>query len=80
MVQRMGRVIRKKQDKRYARFVYTYVRDTVEDPAQGAHESFLDDMFDAAEEVRSFVILGDVAAVRAYLKPKRRRYQQPAPN
>ena len=80
MVQRMGRVIRKKQDKRYARFVYTYVRDTVEDPAQGAHESFLDDMFDAAEEVRSFVIPGDVSAVRAYLKPKRRRSQQPAPN
>jgi RNA polymerase primary sigma factor len=72
MVQRMGRVIRKKPDRRYARFVYLYVKGTVEDPAQGAHESFLDDMFEAADEVQSFSVPGDVGALRTYLKPKRR--------
>jgi len=72
MVQRMGRVIRKKPDRRYARFVYTYIRGTVEDPAEGAHESFLDDMFEAAEEMATFSVPGDVGAIRAFLRPKRR--------
>jgi superfamily II DNA or RNA helicase len=78
MVQRMGRVIRRKQDRRYARFVYLFINDTVEDPAEGAHESFLEDMFDAADEMETFSIPGDVGAVRRFLKPKRRTRQAPA--
>ena len=40
MVQRMGRVLRKKADGRRARFVVVFVEDTVEDPSSGAHEDF----------------------------------------
>ncbi len=40
MVQRMGRVVRKKKDGRLARLVVMYVMDTSEDP-EVAHEDFL---------------------------------------
>ena len=40
MVQRMGRVVRKKQDGRLARLVIMYVMDSSEDP-EVAHEDFL---------------------------------------
>ena len=45
MIQRMGRVLRKKADGRLARFVIFYVQGTSEDPAQGAHEDFLGEIF-----------------------------------
>ena len=51
MIQRMGRVIRRKHDGRFARFVIAYVEDTSEDPANGAHGTFLDDITDVASEV-----------------------------
>ncbi len=54
MIQRMGRVLRKKPDQRLARFVVLYAESTVEDPAQGAHESFLEEVTDVADEVCSF--------------------------
>jgi superfamily II DNA or RNA helicase len=54
MIQRMGRVLRKKSDGRRARFVVLFVEDTIEDPAHGAHESFLDEITDVADEVRRF--------------------------
>jgi hypothetical protein len=44
MVQRMGRIVRRKTDGRRARFVVAFIRDTIEDPAFGAHESFLDEV------------------------------------
>lgn len=56
MVQRMGRVLRRKDDGRIARFIVMYVEGTTEDPASGAHESFIGEITDptVAEEVRVF--------------------------
>ncbi|WP_281241933.1 DEAD/DEAH box helicase [Geodermatophilus siccatus] len=54
MIQRMGRVIRPKADHRPATFVVMYVRGTAEDPALGAHEDFLDQLTDVAEETVFF--------------------------
>ncbi|WP_181063655.1 DEAD/DEAH box helicase family protein [Nocardia nova] len=50
MIQRMGRVIRPKSDGRTAVFVVMYVRGTSEDPAKGAHETFLSELQEIAEE------------------------------
>lgn len=52
MVQRMGRVLRKKTTGRDAHFVIMYARGTVEDPAKGAHGSFLEEILPLAKEVR----------------------------
>jgi superfamily II DNA or RNA helicase len=54
MVQRMGRVLRRKADGRHARFVVVFVEDTVEDPSSGAHETFLEEVVNVAERVSSF--------------------------
>lgn len=67
MIQRMGRVIRLKVDRRPARIILLYVKGTSEDPARGGHESFLEDVvsfaasqtfFDAAdaEQVADWVL------------------------
>ncbi|MBA3606049.1 MAG: DEAD/DEAH box helicase [Acidimicrobiia bacterium] len=52
MIQRMGRVLRRKPDGRVARFVIVYASETVEDPACGAHEGFLDEVTPVADFVR----------------------------
>ena len=54
MIQRMGRVLRRKPDGRFARFVIAYVIGTSEDPANGAHEAFLDTITDVADDVVNF--------------------------
>jgi RNA polymerase primary sigma factor len=54
MIQRMGRVLRKKPDNRQARLAVLYVESTIEDPAQGAHETFLQEITAVADEVSSF--------------------------
>jgi superfamily II DNA or RNA helicase len=54
MIQRMGRVIRPKRDDRPATFIVMYVRGTSEDPAEGAHADFLDQLVDVAEETVDF--------------------------
>ena len=54
MIQRMGRVLRRKPDGRRARFVIVYVEGTIEDPARGAHEGFLDEVTGVADAVRRF--------------------------
>ena len=56
MVQRMGRVLRRKTDGRLARFIVLYVEDTTEDPGKGAHESFIGEIADpaVAEDIRTF--------------------------
>jgi RNA polymerase primary sigma factor len=51
MVQRLGRVLRPKNDGRTARLVIVFAKDTLEDPANGAHESFLDEILPVAEIV-----------------------------
>ncbi len=53
MIQRMGRVLRRKPDGRSARFVVVYGAFTVEDPAFGAHEGFLDEITLVADAVRT---------------------------
>jgi RNA polymerase primary sigma factor len=42
MIQRMGRVIRKKNDGRPAKFIIMYIKGTSEDPECGAQETFID--------------------------------------
>lgn len=54
MIQRMGRVLRRKPDGRMARIVILFVEDTFEDPARGAHETFTASLEQAAREVRVF--------------------------
>ncbi len=54
MIQRMGRVLRRKADGRRARFVIVSVEGTVEDPATGAHDGFLGEVTTVADEVRTF--------------------------
>ncbi len=48
MVQRLGRVLRVKASGRAARLVIVHAADTMEDPAGGAHEDFLDDVMAVA--------------------------------
>lgn len=54
MVQRMGRVLRRKSDGRLARLAVLFVEGTVEDPAAGAHEGFLGEVTQVADAVRRF--------------------------
>ena len=51
MIQRMGRVLRRKSDGRSAHFIIVYATATVEDPALGAHEGFLDEIAPVAAAV-----------------------------
>jgi len=54
MIQRMGRVLRRKPDGRPARFAVVFVEGTTEDPAQGAHGAFLDEIIGVADGVATF--------------------------
>lgn len=70
MVQRMGRVLRRKLDGRPARFAVVFVEATVEDPAWGAHEAFLHEVTGVADDVRRFgaeLAAADPASVCDYL-------------
>jgi len=51
MIQRMGRIIRPKADGRDASFLHFFVEGTSEDPATGAHGTFLEQLTDIAAEV-----------------------------
>lgn len=54
MIQRMGRVIRRKSDGGAARFVILYVRGTIEDPQFDRHSGFLDMMMPHAMRHEDF--------------------------
>ncbi len=54
MIQRMGRVLRRKPDGRAARFAVLFVKGTVEDPRSGAHEAFLGEVTEVADSVTYF--------------------------
>lgn len=54
MIQRMGRVLRKKSDGRQARFGVLFVEGTVEDPRLGAHGAFLDEIVGVSDRVSCF--------------------------
>ena len=54
MIQRMGRVLRRKADGREARFAVVYVRGTAEEPESGAHKAFLEEITSVALAHKSF--------------------------
>lgn len=54
MIQRMGRIVRKKADGRPGRLAVLYVEGTSEDPTDGAHEDFVDFVTGAADKVAVF--------------------------
>ncbi|WP_170863301.1 DEAD/DEAH box helicase [Micromonospora sediminimaris] len=54
MIQRMGRVIRPKKDRRPAAFIVLYVRGTGEDPDNGAHEDFREQLIEVAQDIVDF--------------------------
>lgn len=56
MIQRMGRVLRKKKDNRLARIAIFYIKGTSEDPERGAHGTYIDLIRDPADEVKLFDI------------------------
>jgi superfamily II DNA or RNA helicase len=56
MVQRLGRIIRRKDDGRAVNFVILFAEDTVEDPSSGVHEGFFD-------------LVGEVASNQVVLDP-----------
>jgi superfamily II DNA or RNA helicase len=67
MVQRMGRLLRVKEDRRLARFAVLYVEGTVEDPAVGAHEGFLEQITAIAVAQRRFDASDPARAVNDFL-------------
>ncbi|HEX9226172.1 MAG TPA: sigma-70 family RNA polymerase sigma factor [Arthrobacter sp.] len=66
LVQRLGRVIRKKADGRAGRFVVLYSRNTVEDPAVRGDE-YLGAVVPFARRQGTFRIETDVAAIEEFL-------------
>lgn len=75
MVQRLGRVIRKKADRRRARLAVLVVKGTTEDPESGAHEDFIGEVlevlgrenwrcFEASEHAAYVPWLNDLGAGR----------------
>ena len=67
MIQRLGRVIRKKADGRLGRIAILYVEGTSEDPQQGAHEDFVQFVLEAADDVQVFDTTRSREDVVAYL-------------
>jgi RNA polymerase primary sigma factor len=68
MIQRMGRVLRRKADDRRARFVIVYVRGSSDDPDDVSYEGQHDELLDAADEEEWFN-LRDADRLAAYLAP-----------
>lgn len=54
MIQRMGRVLRRKPDDRLARFAVIYLQDSTEDPHLGGHEAFLAEVMGFADDLDIF--------------------------
>lgn len=71
MIQRMGRVMRRKNDARDARFIILFVKDTEEDPRRGAQELFVEELLDVARESNIFG-LDQTSELRQFLDPDRR--------
>jgi superfamily II DNA or RNA helicase len=69
MIQRMGRILRPKADGRAARFAITYVRDTGEDPANGAHDAFFSEVIEVADQTVNFSASEDFDGLADFLNP-----------
>ena len=51
MIQRIGRVLRKKTDNRIAKIIRIYTIGTSEDLAMGAHEDFIEEILNVADNI-----------------------------
>jgi RNA polymerase primary sigma factor len=69
MIQRMGRIMRKKKDQRDARFVILYIKETLEDPAEGSHEGFFSEILDIAGQVKRFNDSSRADDITSFLRP-----------
>lgn len=81
MVQRLGRVIRRKPDRRLGRLAVLFCADTVEDPAL-RREGHLEDITPHAAAHAVFNIATDIAAIEAFLAPEfepEETVQEPVP-
>lgn len=67
LIQRLGRVLRRKHDGREARLVLAYAQRTAEDPARGGHAGFLDQVREAARRVDDFTLSEDAAELTRWL-------------
>lgn len=67
MIQRMGRVIRLKDDGRHARIMMLYVPGTPEDPSTGGHEAFLNEVIPHSRSQTSFS-LADYEKLHTWLR------------
>jgi superfamily II DNA or RNA helicase len=68
MVQRLGRVLRLKDDGGEARLVLAVAEDTAEDPDHGGHDGFLTEVRGVAQEVVRFEAADDPAALTGWLQ------------
>lgn len=69
MIQRLGRVIRLKDDGRPARFVILYAIDTVEDPGVEDVPEYLADILEHAAAVERFALPGEEEELVEHLVP-----------
>lgn len=69
LVQRLGRVLRRKDDGRAARLVLVHARDTAEDPQRGGHRDFLEHARPVAAEVAE-IAPGAAGEVTRWLAPR----------
>lgn len=67
MIQRMGRVLRLKKDGRLARFALLFVEETSEDPNNGAHGEFIDEITKVAVSVKNFSCHAPTEKICQYL-------------
>ena len=70
MVQRMGRVLRRKPDGRVARFAIIFVEGTSEDPDLDAHETFLGEILEVADDIQRFSPRHGNEALIEFLSPE----------
>jgi superfamily II DNA or RNA helicase len=68
MVQRLGRVLRLKDDGGEARLVLAVAEDTAEDPDHGGHDGFLAEVRGVALEVARFDASADPSALAGWLR------------
>jgi superfamily II DNA or RNA helicase len=68
MVQRLGRVLRLKEDGGQARLVLAVAEDTAEDPDHGGHDGFLAEVRGVALEVARFDAADDPGALAGWLQ------------
>jgi superfamily II DNA or RNA helicase len=72
LIQRLGRVLRVKDDGRAARLVLVHASGTGEDPARGGHADFLAEVAGVAERVDHLELRDDPSAIARWLVSEQR--------